>query len=149
MFWCVSWAGVRPLVQVDGSLDGVQYAGILQHHIPQVKAALGRQSAYIIEDDASIHGTDDVRRAKDFLRLTDLGLSSYSPDLNIIENVWGILKRRIKNRAPESREELILVSLEEWGNITLEEIRTLFRSMPKRLIDVINRQEVVRNIKLH
>ena len=65
--------------------------------------------------------------------------SPYSPDLNIIKNVWGILKRRIKNRAPESREELILVSLEEWGNITLEEIRTLFRSMPKRLIDVINK----------
>ena len=115
IFWgCVSWTGVGPLVQVDGTLDGGQYANILEESIPQAKAALRRQPAYIVEDEASIHGTDVVLRTKDFLSLTNLGLPSYSLDLNIIESLWNILKRRVKDRVPRAEEELILVAQEEW-----------------------------------
>ena len=52
--------------------------------------------------------------------------------------MWNILKRKVKNRISETMEELILVTQEEWGNISLEEIRILFCSIPNRLAEVVS-----------
>ena len=35
------------------------------------------------------------------------GMASYSPDLNPIENIWHVLKYRIRNEHPKSRNALI------------------------------------------
>jgi len=140
MFWgCVSWAGVGPLVYIDERLDGDLYGQILMDNIPQVKDVLGIRAAYIVEDGARIHSTPEVLDIKEFLNLRDLNLPPYSPDLNVIESAWNILKMRITERGPETLEELVAVALEEWDQITLEEIRNLFYSMPHRLSDVIDR----------
>ena len=78
-----------PLIQIDRTLDGGQYvniSNIREENIPQAKVALRRQSAYIIEDETTIHGTTDDARTKDFLSLTNLELSPYALDLNIVGN---------------------------------------------------------------
>ena len=141
MFWgCVTWMGIGPLVPIHGPLDGDDYAQILMDNIPQAKAALNVQSAYIIEDGAAIHGTPKELDAKDQLSLRDLDLPPYSPDLNIIENVWSLLKTKVANRAPRSVEQLEEIALEEWETISVEEIRTYFYSIPSRLENVISSQ---------
>ena len=49
-----------------------------------------------------------------------------SPDLaSPIENIWGIIKPRVKRRNPQSIEELKEFLLEEWGSIPKEMVKNL------------------------
>ena len=48
-----------------------------------------------------------------------------SLDLNPTENVWRILKQRVKRRKPTTKEELKRFLLEEWEHISYEEINEL------------------------
>lgn len=138
LFWgCVSWMGPGPLIPIFDTLTGNDYAQILLDNIPQVKALLNLQSAKIIEDGPRVHTTQRVLEAKQELHLTDLDLPGYSPDLNIIENLWSLLKTRIADRAPQSLDEITNIAVEEWANITVEEIRAYFYSIPNRLAEVV------------
>ena len=42
---------------------------------------------------------------------------SQSPDMNPIENLWKILKKRISDRRPKNLCELKLFAKEEWAQI--------------------------------
>ena len=57
-----------------------------------------------------------------------------SPDLNIIENLWSILKGRIAKRHPKTLEDLETFALEEFYAIPDEYVQKLFKSIKNRLI---------------
>jgi transposase len=57
----------------------------------------------------------------------------YSPDLNIIENVWAKLKQKVSKRNPTNLDELRVVVQEEWERINPLFIDKLIASMPNRL----------------
>ncbi|KAJ6230673.1 transposable element tc1 transposase [Anaeramoeba flamelloides] len=56
-----------------------------------------------------------------------------SPDLNPIENLWGIMGRRISKESPNSERKLELIVRKVWKNIEWEVIENLINSMEKRL----------------
>ena len=62
---------------------------------------------------------------------------SNSPDLNPIENLWSIMKRRVEKRKPTDLEELDRFLHEEWENIDSEIINNLINSMQSRCLAVI------------
>jgi len=66
---------------------------------------------------------------------------SNSPDLNPIENLWGILKRKVDQRRPETLEELVAASKSEWSLIPLSTVRACIDSMSKRLNSVTERRD--------
>ncbi|GFU28610.1 transposable element Tcb2 transposase [Trichonephila clavipes] len=57
-----------------------------------------------------------------------------SLDMNPIEHVWGVLRRRVAGRQPppQTLQELERVLLEEWGRIPQLAINSLIDSMPQR-----------------
>ena len=65
-----------------------------------------------------------------------------SPDLNLIEIVWGVLARRVyKNcRQFNDVEELESSVVQEWNNLLAEYLQKLLKSMPKRCVEVLNNQ---------
>ena len=71
---------------------------------------------------------------------------SYSPDLNPIENIWALLKRRVekKIKAMVARKEkvaqdvFIAVVKKEWDEIPIAAILTSIKSMPERVQACIN-----------
>jgi hypothetical protein len=62
----------------------------------------------------------------------------YSPDLNPIENLWAILKRRVAAHNPTTTEELKAAILTEWHSITPSQCARLVKSMPARCQAVLN-----------
>lgn len=72
-----------------------------------------------------------------------LPLPSNSPDLNPIENVWHILKSRLRKRfakgekRPHSEDELWEALVEEWERLDQDTLNKLVDSMPNRLEEVI------------
>ncbi len=139
MFWgCVSWIGPGPLVPIYDTLNGDDYGQLLEQNIPEVKEALNIHSPWIIEDGSRVHRTSAVLSIKEALKLKNLDLPPYSPDLNIIENMWSILKTRVAKRTPSDFEELVEIAQEEWVNFSMDEIHVYFRSIPNRIRDIVS-----------
>ncbi len=65
-----------------------------------------------------------------------------SPDLNIIENLWGLLARAVYKdfRQYNSEAELKEAIVHCWSEIDLSSIEKLYESMPGRCRDVLERQ---------
>ena len=57
-----------------------------------------------------------------------------SPDINIIENVWSLLKKRVSQRHPKNIEELWAFCQER---IPLEYIQNLYSSIPDRINKIV------------
>ncbi len=60
-----------------------------------------------------------------------------SPDLNPIENLWGIVKRKMRYARPNNAEELKAAIRATWALITPEQCHRLIHSMPSRIAAVI------------
>jgi transposase len=62
-----------------------------------------------------------------------------SPDLNTIERVWDLLDRRVRAMAipPRNVWELAGALVEEWGNISQQELANLVQSM-RRYTAILN-----------
>ena len=62
---------------------------------------------------------------------------SQSPDLNIIEGLWDVLKRKVNEKNVSSRDQLLEVALEAFNSISNETIRTLYDNLPQRADSVL------------
>jgi hypothetical protein len=66
---------------------------------------------------------------------------SLSPDINPIENVWGIMKRKVRLMKPTSMEALRFAITVAWNDtVTPHLCRKLYASMPTRLVNIIRRR---------
>uniref|UniRef100_A0A9J7XG80 Tc1-like transposase DDE domain-containing protein n=1 Tax=Cyprinus carpio carpio TaxID=630221 RepID=A0A9J7XG80_CYPCA len=60
-----------------------------------------------------------------------------SPDLNPIENLWGIVKRKMRNKRPKNADELKATVKETWASIPPQQCHKLITPMPCRIEAVI------------
>ena len=68
-----------------------------------------------------------------------------SPDLNPIENIWGIMKARLDKTRKKSITEWTDQLKKLWENLDHELLRSLIESMPRRLKMVIeSKGEVIK-----
>ncbi|KAG3113484.1 hypothetical protein PI125_g7294 [Phytophthora idaei] len=65
-----------------------------------------------------------------------------SPDLNPIENMWGVLARAVyaNGRQFETRRSFISTIKRCWAEITTAYMQNLLNSMPKRCVAVLELQ---------
>lgn len=81
-----------------------------------------------------------AKKTKQFLEDNDIEIlewPSCSPDLNPIENVWKILKERVRKRKSKNSEEFVKNITEEWNNFDKKILKSLINSMPNRILQVI------------
>ncbi len=63
--------------------------------------------------------------------------ASISPDLNPIEHLWGILKRKVEKRKVSNIHQLRDVIMEEWKRTPVATCEALVNSMPKSVKAVL------------
>ena len=59
--------------------------------------------------------------------------------INIIENIWAILKNKVRRRAASNLEELRTIFEEEFIKIPDSVILNSYESIPKRISEVLQR----------
>jgi transposase len=63
-----------------------------------------------------------------------------SPDLNPIENLWSILKRRVKKQNPTNSDQLQALIMQEWAAISQDMAQKLIDSMPGWIAEVLKKK---------
>ena len=70
---------------------------------------------------------------------------SYSPDLNPIENVWALMKRKISGRKFTSMNSLKNELYKIWADIEIETIEKIWMSIYDRIQDCIDSEGKLTN----
>jgi transposase len=94
-----------------------------------------------MQDNASIHVS---RESKNWFEARNIELLKWparSPDLNPIENLWGILARDVYGGGKQygTVQELEVAVRNSWRNIRLPLLEKLVDSMPGRLFELVQR----------
>ncbi|KAA3669846.1 uncharacterized protein DEA37_0002684 [Paragonimus westermani] len=143
MTWAAfSYSGQLELQFTSSKINSVEYCEILTRSLI-LFIRRHRHISYVFQqDNASIH-TSNTTMA--WLQSKNVNvLNSWpacSPDLNPIENLWGIMVRIVyaENHHYQTVAELKKAILDAWTKIDTGTIQNLVNSMPNRLFQVINR----------
>ena len=61
----------------------------------------------------------------------------YSPDINIIEIVWALMKRKVEKLRPKTLDELKHIVQKVWDDFNPATINSLIQSIRPRLVQLI------------
>lgn len=141
MMWSVMSAkGAGRLHVVEGMMNTEQYVHVLNTRLlAQVRDWFPGSRFTFMQDGAPCH-TSKVSMA--WLRRNNIPVLDWpgnSPDLNPIETLWGIVKRRLRAQTITTKNQLIAAIIKAWlRDATLTETcRKLVASMPDRVMAVI------------
>lgn len=139
MIWgAMSSAGVGKLCFLKCKVTATVYQNVLEDFmIPSAEDLYGDADFIFQQDLAPAHAARSTKTWFDAHAITVLDWPANSPDLNPIENLWGIIKRKMRDTRPKNKEELTASIKEVWASITPGQCHRLIASMPRRIDAVI------------
>lgn len=143
MIWlAISRERTSPICFIEGTLTSNKFIQLLSNQLePLVRdlEGLHDEEIYFQQDNASVHSSHATQDWLDKHGITVLDWPAISPDLNPVENVFGILARRLYagNRQFATATELRAAILEAWEEVTWDDIQKTINSMHSRMIAVI------------
>ena len=143
MIWgAVSYYGTVEVEGVKGTMDARGYCELLEKTLLPAAADVLGENWTLMHDGASVHRANYTKNFLEEKNVKALDWPAKSPDLNVIENVWGQMARRVyaEGRHFESLSELGEAIGEAWDAIDLEYLPSLYKSIPRRLVSVIEKK---------
>jgi len=118
-------------------MDAKLYEEILQDFIPFADEYMGKGVWLLQQDGASSHTAKTVDKYLKSQKVETYRWPPRSPDLNPVENVWAILKKKVKKRNAQTAMELENAIFEEWEQLNDDDLGKIAGSFNLRLEKVI------------
>ncbi len=139
MIWgSMSSAGVGPLCFLKTNVTAPVYQDILEPSMLPSADYLFKDADFIFQQDLGPAHT--AKSTKSWLKDNGVGVLDWSsnlPDLNSIENLWVVVKRKMRNKRPKHADELKATVKETWAHIPSQQCHKLITAMPCRIEAVI------------
>jgi transposase len=107
--------------------------------IPDMNQRYGPRQWTYMQDGASVH---TASATMEYLRAMVSVLRdwpAHSPDLNPIENLWAIMKRRVEQLQPVTKEDLMRVLVDVWESLEMDVVNALVASVADRMNLVVEK----------
>lgn len=136
---CCSAGGVGTLYTFPETLNAQYMRSILDSCLLESAEKLFRlpMKWYLLQDNSRNHTAPPVKEWLHNHGVSVVEFPPYSPDLNIIENVWANVKRRISEHRAQTEAQLQDAAHEEWAKTDVKYLSGLVRSMHRRCEKVI------------
>jgi transposase len=120
---------------LSGKVNSSRYTEELQTHFMPFYAP----NEFLVQDNASIHASNTTQGWLRDQHVTSVDWPSRSPDLNPIENVWGIMARRVYagGKQYSCLRDLKVAITRCWTTLDPQELITLASSMTERIYQCV------------
>lgn len=141
-----SWIGPEGTGEIYfyEKMESETYCQIIEDMIRKLKDYYETEDFRMIHDNARFSTS---KYTKEYLKRRNIEkffipMPTYSPDINIIENAWAILKHKVKmhtyyNGQTLDRSEFLQLIEREWRAIDIEVCDNLYASLPKRMHQIL------------
>lgn len=141
---CFSAKGVGSLTILpkNTAMNKEWYQNILREQLlPTIQEQFGDEQCLFQHDGAPCHKAKVITKWLGEQNIEILGpWPGNSPDLNPIENLWSILKRRVDKQKPTNSDKLQALIMQEWAAISQDVAQKLIDSMPGRIAEVLKKK---------
>lgn len=140
MVWAaISFYGGIDLVVLEGRQNSADYIELLEIQKINFDEIFEGQLWIFQQDNAAIHTARHVKQWFIENNVSVLDWPALSPDLNLIENVWGWLSRKVyaEGKQYENRSDLIAAVEAAFVSIPISYLESLYNSLGNRMFEVI------------
>uniref|UniRef100_A0A3B5QJL5 Tc1-like transposase DDE domain-containing protein n=1 Tax=Xiphophorus maculatus TaxID=8083 RepID=A0A3B5QJL5_XIPMA len=141
---CFSAKGVGSLTVLpkNTAMNKEWYQNVLREQLlPTVQEQFGDEQWLFQHDGTPCHKAKVI---SNWLREQNIEIlgpwPGNSPDLNPIENLWSIIKRRVDKRKPRNSDKMQALIVQEWTAISQDLVQKLIESMPGRIAEVLKKR---------
>ena len=117
-------------------MDSKIYIQCVKKIIPEITESLGSDYIIYMNNDSKHISIESLKFYKSNLISVKLK-PAYSPDLNPIENLWGLIKREISSKSFKSLSEVQDFVEIAWSKILIEILENTINGMSNRYARVI------------
>lgn len=140
MVWAAfSRKGKTPIATISTRMNSESYVELLDSVLIPFTEDIMDNNFIFQQDNAAIHVSKKSMAWFSDRNIQVMNWPARSPDLNPIENLWGILARRVYSGGRQfgTVRELQTCVRDEWRKIPSEMLENLIDSMPKRIYETI------------
>ena len=139
-----NWESQRPLqiCLCEGRMNQAIYKVILDENLLSSALTIfpNSENWYFQQDNASCNTARSIKVWMEDHQIKTLSWPAQSPDLNPIENLWNVIKRKMEGHKPSNKAELLEFLPHKRHKVTQHQRERLVDSMPRRIIAVNGNQ---------